>query len=256
MKVLNLIREFERLQMKEFESIKEYSNKLVDIANKVRVLWTKLFDSRLVQKVLVSVLENALQAQGQRRLMRQEGSIEGALKATMQHSKGENQKWNGKKNGGSNGSEITAKGNGIGNFNKYSSCKYCGKQNQPHFTCWRRPYVKCRRIKIQKKSFSLNPLEEEQVASKCQEGITSDQMDLLAEQVKVLAREIAFSSSTLKYLLDQFANDPNSSKSQLQNLEREIQEKRNQMRALGKHIIEMAKLQFLMHHLLKCNKQL
>ncbi|KAH1040434.1 hypothetical protein J1N35_042177 [Gossypium stocksii] len=69
-------------------------------------------------------------------------------------------------------------------------------------------------------------------------GMTSDQMDLLAEQVKVLAGEIAFSSSTLKRLLDQSANDPDSSKSQIQNLEREIQEKRRQMRALEQHIIE------------------
>ncbi|KAA3464711.1 kinesin-related protein 11-like [Gossypium australe] len=71
-----------------------------------------------------------------------------------------------------------------------------------------------------------------------QGGMTSDQMDLLAEQVKVLAGEIAFSSSTLKRLLDQSANDPDSSKSQIQNLEREIQEKRRQMRALEQHIIE------------------
>ncbi|KHG23768.1 Kinesin-related 11 [Gossypium arboreum] len=69
-------------------------------------------------------------------------------------------------------------------------------------------------------------------------GMISDQMDLLAEQVKVLAGEIAFSSSTLKRLLDQSANDPDSSKSQIQNLEREIQEKRRQMRALEQHIIE------------------
>ncbi|KAG8492161.1 hypothetical protein CXB51_009591 [Gossypium anomalum] len=34
MKVLNLIREFERLQMKDFESIKEYLDKLIDISNK------------------------------------------------------------------------------------------------------------------------------------------------------------------------------------------------------------------------------
>ncbi|KAK5836245.1 hypothetical protein PVK06_012019 [Gossypium arboreum] len=57
MKVLNLIREFERLQMKESESIKEYSDKLIDIANKVRVLGTDIFISRLVQKILVPMPE-------------------------------------------------------------------------------------------------------------------------------------------------------------------------------------------------------
>ncbi|XP_031392356.1 uncharacterized protein LOC116204427 [Punica granatum] len=57
MKVLNLIREFERMQMKESESIKWYSNKLIEIANQVRILGTDLSDSRLVQKILVSVPE-------------------------------------------------------------------------------------------------------------------------------------------------------------------------------------------------------
>ncbi|XWS54970.1 hypothetical protein CRYUN_Cryun10bG0135200 [Craigia yunnanensis] len=69
-------------------------------------------------------------------------------------------------------------------------------------------------------------------------GMTSDQMDLLVEQVKMLAGEIAFSTSTLKRLVDQSVNDPDSSKTQIQNLEREIQEKRRQMSALEQRIIE------------------
>lgn len=40
-------------------------------------------------------------------------------------------------------------------------------------------------------------------------------MDLLAEQVKMLAGEIAFSNSTLKRLIEQSVNDPESSKSQV-----------------------------------------
>ncbi|KAF5727191.1 kinesin-II 85 kDa subunit isoform X1 [Tripterygium wilfordii] len=69
-------------------------------------------------------------------------------------------------------------------------------------------------------------------------GTSSDQMDLIVEQVKVLAGEIAFSTSTLKRLVEQSINDPDSSKIQIQNLEREIQEKRKQMRVLEQHIIE------------------
>ncbi|KAK8490281.1 hypothetical protein V6N13_080651 [Hibiscus sabdariffa] len=69
-------------------------------------------------------------------------------------------------------------------------------------------------------------------------GMTSNQKDLLTEQVKVLAGEIAFGTSTLKRLLDQSVNDPDSSKSQIQNLEREIQDKRKQMRALEQRMIE------------------
>ncbi|XP_009610725.1 kinesin-like protein KIN-7D, mitochondrial isoform X1 [Nicotiana tomentosiformis] len=72
-----------------------------------------------------------------------------------------------------------------------------------------------------------------------QEGISmSDQMDLLVEQVKMLAGEIAFSTSTLKRLVEQSVDDPESSKTQIQNLEHEIQEKRKQMRMLEQRIVE------------------
>ncbi|KAG9442826.1 hypothetical protein H6P81_018680 [Aristolochia fimbriata] len=70
-------------------------------------------------------------------------------------------------------------------------------------------------------------------------GITmSDQMDLLVEQVKMLAGEIAFSTSTLKRLLEQSVNDPEGSQTQIQKLESEIHEKRRQMRALEQRIME------------------
>ncbi|KAK6159515.1 hypothetical protein DH2020_006829 [Rehmannia glutinosa] len=64
----------------------------------------------------------------------------------------------------------------------------------------------------------------------------SDHMDLLVEQVKMLAGEIAFGTSTLKRLVEQSVNDPESSRTQ--DLEREIQEKRKQMRALEQRIVE------------------
>ena len=94
MKVLNLIRDFKLQKMKEFESEKKYSDRLLSIANKVRLLGSVLNDSRIVEKLLVTVSEkcevtittlenikdlskisltellNALQAQEQRRSMR------------------------------------------------------------------------------------------------------------------------------------------------------------------------------------------
>lgn len=45
--------------------------------------------------------------------------------------------------------------------------------------------------------------------------ITSDELDLLAEQVKMLAGEIAFSTSTLKRL-EQSLDDPDGKKIQVQ----------------------------------------
>ncbi|KAH6756108.1 Kinesin motor family protein [Perilla frutescens var. hirtella] len=69
-------------------------------------------------------------------------------------------------------------------------------------------------------------------------GTSSDEMDLLAEQVKMLAGEIALGTSTVKRLVDQSVNDPDSSKEQIESLEHGIQEKRNQMRALELRIVE------------------
>ncbi|XP_057788468.1 kinesin-like protein KIN-7D, mitochondrial isoform X1 [Salvia miltiorrhiza] len=66
----------------------------------------------------------------------------------------------------------------------------------------------------------------------------SDHMDLLVEQVKMLAGEIAFGTSTLKRLVEQSVNDPESSRTQIENLEREIQEKRKQMRVLEQRIVD------------------
>ncbi|KAL3350788.1 hypothetical protein AABB24_023289 [Solanum stoloniferum] len=73
------------------------------------------------------------------------------------------------------------------------------------------------------------------------EGVSlSDQMDLLVEQVKMLAGEIAFSTSTLKRMIEQSVNDPENSKShiEIQSLERGIEGKREQMRILEQRIVE------------------
>nr|CAD1825826.1 unnamed protein product [Ananas comosus var. bracteatus] len=147
MKGLNLMREFEKLQMKESETIKEYSDKLTSIANQTRALGTDLSDNRLIK---LAELLSALQAQEQRRLMRLEGSTEGALQAKEQQNVGvKGKKWKGKKGNDSSGSEIAAGENSTGNpknnWRRYSSCQHCGKQNHPHFRCWKRPDVRCRR---------------------------------------------------------------------------------------------------------------
>jgi hypothetical protein len=57
MQVLNLIRDFELQKMKESETIKEYSDRLLGIANKIRLLGSEFSDSRIVEKILVTVPE-------------------------------------------------------------------------------------------------------------------------------------------------------------------------------------------------------
>jgi hypothetical protein len=57
MQILNLIREFELKGLKEFETIKEHSNKLLVIVNKVKLLGTTSTYSRIIEKILVTVPE-------------------------------------------------------------------------------------------------------------------------------------------------------------------------------------------------------
>ncbi|XP_077249754.1 P-loop containing nucleoside triphosphate hydrolases superfamily protein [Tasmannia lanceolata] len=67
----------------------------------------------------------------------------------------------------------------------------------------------------------------------------TDQMDLLREQVKMLAGEIALCTSSLKRLSEQAARNPGDShiKEQMQKLKDEINEKKSQMRVLEQRMI-------------------
>ena len=160
MQVLNLMREFElqkmKEKMKESETIKEYSDKLLGIANKVRLLGGSFVDSRIVEKILVTVPEryetsiasmentkdlskitlaevlHAFQAQEQRRMMREDHAdhaIEGALQA--KHHDGC------KSNNFQNNQDMEK------SRKNYTPCQHCGKMGHPPYRCWRRPDAKC-----------------------------------------------------------------------------------------------------------------
>lgn len=58
MQVMNLIREFEMKKMKESETIKDYSDQLLDIANKVDCLVRNLMMKELFKKFLQHCLRN------------------------------------------------------------------------------------------------------------------------------------------------------------------------------------------------------
>ena len=164
MQSLNLIREFELQRMKDSETIKEYSDRLLGIANRVKLLGTSFLDSRIVEKILVTVPEkyeasittlentkdlssitltellNALQAQEQRRLMRQDHVIEGALQAKFPDS--ERRKF-GRKH--QVAAKPTSQGHGKGKFIKrnFPPCQHCNKMDHPPFKCWKRPDARC-----------------------------------------------------------------------------------------------------------------
>ncbi|XP_052181890.1 uncharacterized protein LOC127794683 [Diospyros lotus] len=163
MQILNLKREFEMKKMKEAESFKEYVDKLMAIVNKIRMLGEALPDSRVVEKILVTLLEmfeakissleesrdlstialgeliNAMQAQEQRRAYRQEEGVEGAFQAkytATSESKGK-KLWN-------RGGEDNV-GKGTRNPPKFPHCQHCSKTNHHPTKCWK--ILECRSCK-------------------------------------------------------------------------------------------------------------
>ncbi|XP_047269443.1 uncharacterized protein LOC124899241 [Capsicum annuum] len=168
LQVLNLVREFELQRMKESEIIKEYSDRLHNLANRIRLLGSTFNDSRIVEKILVTAperfeptittLENtkdlskitlaellsAFQAQEQRRVMRQGGAVEGALPA-KHHDDGHSKKKKNKKYQPTDGEGATQSNkNKTGGFKRnYPPCKHCGKLGHAPFKCWKRPDAKC-----------------------------------------------------------------------------------------------------------------
>jgi len=133
MQVLNLVRDFELQKMKKTESIKEYSDRLLNIASRVRLLGSSQPESRIVQKILVNTKDmskitlsemlNALQAQEQRRTMRQEDDVEGAL--FVKHKENINyKKYKGKSHQSSNG-DFKANTNKSNTGNKKGSYPPC-----------------------------------------------------------------------------------------------------------------------------------
>ncbi|KAL0416080.1 UNVERIFIED_CONTAM: Retrovirus-related Pol polyprotein from transposon TNT 1-94 [Sesamum latifolium] len=54
-KLLTLKREFEMLRMKDGETVKEYSSKLLDIVNKIRLLGEDFSNLKVVEKMLISL---------------------------------------------------------------------------------------------------------------------------------------------------------------------------------------------------------
>ncbi|KAA8550126.1 hypothetical protein F0562_001810 [Nyssa sinensis] len=221
MQVLNLIRDFELQKMKESETIKEYSDKLQSIANKVRLLGSDLHDSGIVEKILVTVPEkfeatittlentkdlskitlaellNALQAQEQRRVMRQGGAVEGALPAKHQEE-GKMRKKKNKKNFAASGDATTNsnKNKTEGTKGNHPPCQHCGRKGHPPFKCWRRPDAKCSKC---------NQLGHEAVICKGkaqQQEVEAQVADQEVEDQLFVATCFATSSSSESWLID------------------------------------------------------
>lgn len=154
----------EALKMKKAESVKDYSDSLMKVVNKIRLLGDDLPDKR-VEKVLINLPEkletkissledsrdlstitlskliNVLQATKQRRLFRQEEQIEGALfvkgkyktQTSFGGKKHQPEKFEGNKN--------------AVKTEDYPPCPHCKKKGHSPKRCWFRPDVQYRTYK-------------------------------------------------------------------------------------------------------------
>nr|KYP33315.1 hypothetical protein KK1_045844 [Cajanus cajan] len=141
MQVLNLRREFETIKIKESEYVKDFTGILLKVVTQIRFLGEKLSDQRVVNKILMCLLEkfeskisyleenkdftqisiaelvNTLQAIEQRRSLRMEGNIEGAF---VTYVRGKKQEKGNKEKGWKN---------------KYPPCYHYKKNNHTEYFC-------------------------------------------------------------------------------------------------------------------------
>ncbi|TYG52132.1 hypothetical protein ES288_D09G003700v1 [Gossypium darwinii] len=139
MQVLNLIKEFEMMKMKEIKTIKDCFDKLKGIVNKVRLLGKDFFDDRVMQKILVTLPEkyeskiSSLKESKDLRNIRQEASVEGAFRAKFEKLEGKKKKDN------------TSNNNNNETYPPFPDCK---KINHLPKKCWWRLDVKCRKYEF------------------------------------------------------------------------------------------------------------
>ncbi|KAG8492199.1 hypothetical protein CXB51_009896 [Gossypium anomalum] len=161
--LLNLRRDFENLKMKEEETIKQYSDRIMAVVNSIRLLGEQFEEVRIVEKVLstlseryeakISSLEdsrdltrislteliNALYAQEQRRASRIDEHQEGAFQAKSKPSSS-NAAYKGKKNW-----RDKSKSDASRKWDR--PCRHCKKAGHPEARCWFRPDAICQHCK-------------------------------------------------------------------------------------------------------------
>ncbi|XP_055822066.1 uncharacterized protein LOC129890558 [Solanum dulcamara] len=165
-KLLTLKREFEMLRMKEGDTVKEYSAKLMEIVNKIRLFGEIFLDSKVVEKMMISLparfeskilaieescdlktlsvaeLISKLQAQEQRSSIRDGEVAEVAFQAQYKGKQPmkDNRRMEGDKVAkGKPWKESSKKG-------KFPPCNHCKKTNHQEKDCWFKgnPSIQCR----------------------------------------------------------------------------------------------------------------
>nr|KYP47879.1 hypothetical protein KK1_030449 [Cajanus cajan] len=151
-RLLTLKRKFELMKMKDNESVKDYSGRLMDVVNQMRLLGeTSFTDQKVVDNIMVSVpkrfeakisaieescdlqtltiieLTSKLHAQEQRVSIRSDEVIEGAFRA----------KHNGRNFGKSRTfNKNKGKGEGSSRKGNFLPCFHCQRTNHSKEDCW------------------------------------------------------------------------------------------------------------------------
>nr|CAN72453.1 hypothetical protein VITISV_008931 [Vitis vinifera] len=153
-RLLTLKREFELMKMKDDESIKDYSGRLMDVVNQIRLLGEAFTNQKVVENIMVSVPQNfeakifaieescdlqtltiveltsKFHAQEQKVLMRGDKTTEGAFQA---NHKGKNSgNLQGKKFFKNNKGKVE----GSSRKGKFSPCSHCRRTNHAEKDCW------------------------------------------------------------------------------------------------------------------------
>ncbi|OMO69325.1 Integrase, catalytic core [Corchorus capsularis] len=166
--IINLRRDFENLKMKENESVKQYSDRIMAIVNSIRLLGDEFSEKRVVEKIITTLPEkyeskissledsrdlgsislpelvNALYAQEQRRASRQEDVTEGAFQVKGKekaHFVGKDKKKfaNRKQNNKRSGESSTNK-----ERKPFPPCPHCKLTSHTKKFCWYSPDAHCK----------------------------------------------------------------------------------------------------------------
>nr|GEX97733.1 retrovirus-related Pol polyprotein from transposon TNT 1-94 [Tanacetum cinerariifolium] len=76
------------ISRKDDELVKDYSTRMMDVVNQMRLHGEVLKDHKVMEKMMISVLLNKLQAQEQRVSIRSEEKVEGAFRVSSRSNKG------------------------------------------------------------------------------------------------------------------------------------------------------------------------
>ncbi|KAL3612663.1 hypothetical protein D5086_003683 [Populus alba] len=162
-RLLALKKEFELMKMKDNESVKDYSGRLMDVVNQIRLLGKAFTDHKVVEKIMVSVpqkfeakisaieescdlnnltiaeLTSKLHVQEQRVQMRDEEAIEGAFQANTKEMSSRNLQRKKPFKFTKGKTEMSSR------KKNYSPCSHCKRTNHAEKDCWYKdkPSFKC-----------------------------------------------------------------------------------------------------------------